>query len=449
MMPLHYAAKMNDLQVIKTLLATKHKLNEIKDANQPYLFATDPTCKIFLFQYWKRELLFKNLLNLIQNRSQSITSLQVFCNSYKSFSFDEINEISHRIIYIQTTLEKIEYDFSTSLHHLLQIFNTIDVTSYIDKLKTDFNKIVEHTIGKEFYTHNKFENSPKIVVAMNLLMMFYPLLWVIDASFFIKELCNHAIEGIDDLKMIETIRQNIEKQESNSLNTFKQLSPEANKHIIHFLELPQSIYSQVESGIIYIGAAKITGIHSKASHVFQSQFSSIFRKFFSNSFSFPRSIPFNHRQLLIVIVTRDFVTLLPNDKSDAYISLPISLMWSYQKNMFYKFMTPVGRFDLRFANDSAIVAGSFLTAIKNSTVGLNVGQSHFQKKKDRLFQCLISYAVSLKDVQLKVLIVKAGDKAECDDICREHLKETVNMPVLLSIVMPMDITDSVDDLIII
>ncbi|KAH0788615.1 serine/threonine-protein phosphatase 6 regulatory ankyrin repeat subunit A-like isoform X1 [Histomonas meleagridis] len=450
MMPIHYAAKMNDFEVIKALLTTKHRLNELKDSNQPYLLSTDSTCKLFLFQYWKRELLYKNLMNLMQNRIQSITELQIFCNSCKTFSFNDINNFAHRIIFIQTTLSKIDFNFSTSLHHFLQIFNTLDLTTYVNKLKVDFNKIVDNTIGKEFFAHNKLENQTKIVVVINLLMMFYPLLWVIDVSFYIKELCKHSIESIDDMKMIKIIQDNIEKQETLAINTFNELSPEVNKNIIQLLELPQIIHSQLNNGIIYIGIARISGIHSNLNYIFQSQFNHTFKRIFNdNYYSFPRSIPFQNKQNLIVIATRSYIIMFSNDKPEVFITIPIPMIWTYQKGMSYKLMSPVGRFDLRFKNDNSLVLGSLVTAIKTSTIGYNVGQSHFQKKKDRLFQCLICYASSLKNAHIKLLVVKAGDKEECDDICKEHLRETVNTPILLTTVIPFDITDSIEDLVII
>lgn len=77
------------------------------------------------------------------------------------------------------------------------------------------------------------------------------------------------------------------------------------------------------------------------------------------------------------------------------------------------------------------------------------GEILFQTNKDKLFQCLISYATSQDILLLKSVIIRAGNEKECHDICYAHLKEVTSSPIVYYSTSAIDITQSEDDLILV
>ncbi|KAH0795194.1 serine/threonine-protein phosphatase 6 regulatory ankyrin repeat subunit B isoform X1 [Histomonas meleagridis] len=112
-----------------------------------------------------------------------------------------------------------------------------------------------------------------------------------------------------------------------------------------------------------------------------------------------------------------------------------------------EFLTPAGRFEIYLEIEDKTMY-NFITTIGLRNMRINSGKSCFQKNNNRVFQCLVNYSVSRNYLSTKMLIIKAGEVDECEDICRNHLMESLGSPIAFISVMARDVTTD-EDLIII
>lgn len=454
--PIHYASKSNNLEVIKVLLSVDYKIHEIKSQNQPYLLCTDQKCKEFLFHYWKRQYYYLQIIDLIKKRNESLLILNNFCLQFKDNNlFKEIIEVSNRIVFINNNIlsrikQSNSYPNTRSLHHFLLIFNTLNIYDYSKRILNYHSKFFEITTNVSPF--NKPMNgmiSKQTSLLMNYLILFYPLHYVIHLSFLITELCKHLINEIDNIEIMNSILFNINEQKTQADYTFKELQNEITTQIIQKCDI--SIYNNFNNGVLYVATCKITNLRYKTRHVFQNQFHQTFKNFFGEMFNMTRLIPFNKSQWLRVVLCNDFMILSAIEKnSENFISFPYPLIFINDLGNYkgYRIFTPAGKFELTLDKEDSLfqhLINSRILQLTNS----NVGQIHFQKNKDKIFQCLVTYSDDQEFLNTKIILVRAGDKSECEDICYNHLLEVVSSSINFYTVLTRDITNSIDDLIII
>ena len=460
---LHYAAHSNNLEVIKIILKSQFNLRKIRSIDQPYLLSTYPKCREFLYHYWKRQVIIKKIFDVIKKYNQSIIDLRAFCKN-KSDYWEPVINITNTILFIHENLLKKEdsgtnpYNTSSSLHHFLLLFNTFDVDPYVSKITNDFAGVIENVIRKDvpsFYKPTQL-NPKNMVLAMNLIMIFYPIHWILEIASFIRELGNHLIPEIDNLPIIQSTIKRIIEQENKSqcaLKSIQYLATNRINQLCGFPQIPQ-ISAQENNCILFVSNAKIVNIMSHTRHVFQAQFSTIFKKFFGSSFFMPRIIPFNQGQIVKVILCSDFI-ILTEKSVDSYVVFPYSCIFanvdSKKDKSSCKLVTPAGRFELILDSElstcSHFLLNNIISSKPKELTEINVGSSHFQKEKNKLFQCLISYLSNKDFSSTKVVIVQAGNSSECADICSNHLAETESSRIYNFIVSTKEVTD--EDLIII
>lgn len=454
--PIHYAAKSNNIEVIKLLLSVDFKIHEIKSRNQPYLLCQDQKCKEFLYHFWKRQYYYLQIIDLIQKRKESFLILNNFCLQFKDNNlFKEIIELSSRIDFINHNIlsrfkQSNSFPNTKSLHHFLLIFNTLNIFNYSEKLLNRHSKLFEITTS--IAPFNKPMNgiiSKQTSLLMNYLILFYPIHFVTHLSFLMTELCKHLIKDIDNIEIMNSILSNLNQQQQKVERTFKEIQNEIATLVIQKCDV--SIHNNFKNGVLYVATCKITNLRFKTSHVFQNQFHQAFRNFFDETFDMTRLIPFNQSQWLRVILCNDFMILSSIEKnSENFISFPYPLIFinDLTNSKGYRISTPAGKFELTLDKEDSL----FQHLINSRTLQLtnsNVGAIHFQKNKDRIFQCLVTYSGAEEFLNSKIIIVNAGDKSECEDICYNHLLEVVSSPINFYSVLTRDITNSDDDLIII
>ena len=395
-------------------------------------------------------------MRYIKNQNPFTLSLLHFISLNQSkYDWNNVEHIGRRLKLIHDVLMKFNvkentFKFSLSLHNFLNVFATLDITDYTYQLTTEIEQIFENTIGK---VSKAKDGNGKIICANHLLLILFPLYWVTTISFMVDELLRHNIPNIDNEKITNDIRDRLRKARYAAELSIKSIHANVTKIITSSCDIMQnSSFVYNENDIIqHIFLCKITSIRSKTHHVIQSQFNRIINKFFGNSYFLPRTIPFSQGQQLKLILTSEYFILTSNEKnSNMYISLPYQLLWippKDNKKLSQKFVTPVGKFELVFTEAYPLV--SIIDSKQCQAVPPNKGESLFQKNKDKIFQCLISYATSQDLLLLKSVIIRAGDERECEDICYAHLKEVTSSPIIYYSISAVDITNSEDDLIMV
>ena len=174
---------------------------------------------------------------------ESFLTLQDFCASQSKDYSSQFLDITNRILFVREKLfmrfQGDSISFSAALHHFIQLFGIINIMSYTEKIMNDFMGVLENMIGKDVQPFvNPFNSSNKPAgVATNLLMVFYPLHYVLKVSGHLNELCNHVIDEVDDSSIIGSLVQKFSEQESKADYALKSQQYLASSNIIQMLEV--------------------------------------------------------------------------------------------------------------------------------------------------------------------------------------------------------------------
>lgn len=132
-------------------------------------------------------------------------------------------------------------------------------------------------------------------------------------------------------------------------------------------------------------------------------------------------------------------------------SLRIPLFFTYIKH--YKqsneitFTLPIGEFKFLSSHNDTILNILNVSILHRSQLvhRFEHGVLSLQRNKDRIFKCLTAFKLSgERVVHLKFIVVRAGSKEACYDVCQQHLFDLLPHPPIFFNVSARDVTSELN-----
>jgi hypothetical protein len=191
---------------------------------------------------------------------------------------------------------------------------------------------------------------------------------------------------------------------------------------------------------------RIDAVRTVQRIAFSSQYFITIKEFFGSEFSMPQAIEVKNRAPVTVALFSEYLCLfLPGRSSatvsssnDQFVVFPLSVvnivsLKDSSGAADFHVACPLGHFVLKLSAPRSnpayinLFADLFQTRIQELHP-YYWGESEFGRPRDQLFQCVVAYhARGKKSVKMRSMIVKAGSKPECLDICAAHLAEALSV----------------------
>lgn len=471
-LPIHFAASHNNIDICMLLFTDKFKISSIHSSVQPFLSATDEKCRYFLYHYWKREILSKCLIkyikrfnNIFQGALDEVTQIMIkmekhkvnlhFIQSFISL-ISQIMFISERIL-MRRTSQPLPFSYRYSLHHLFQVLTTLNMSNYCEKLEEKL---------KQFHEDLR---QVKIQLSKIIYIFIIPIFWIDSVSTFLSMLKVHLLENVDNEKLFGEIISCINQQREKVLK-YKSLGiPKEDDSALSLLsknqggndtgsnqslgtsqkqdsELNIATPLNTKENVIVICEGKVEEIHKKPLCIFNPQFFDGLKEYFGPSFVIPRTIPFRNREQIKVALCEDSISFIGRSSS-----LRIPLFFTYIKH--YKqsneitFTLPIGEFKFLSSHNDTILNILNVSILHRSQLvhRFEHGVLSLQRNKDRIFKCLTAFKLSgERVVHLKFIVVRAGSKEACYDVCQQHLFDLLPHPPIFFNVSARDVTSELN-----
>jgi hypothetical protein len=212
----------------------------------------------------------------------------------------------------------------------------------------------------------------------------------------------------------------------DALNLNDELWPDLAARIV---DLPATPAGQV---VAMVGKAMIDEVVRFPSFLFSIQPYNDLKNFFGRDFLMPRTIPFGEREKVHVVLSGDSL-LIGNRRGS--ISFPLFFLHikvvAKQRRVIVS--SPVGSFKLGFVKESEIVRFRMMKMVmayqEITKDRYEDGELQRQTNKANVFHCLTAFVPSeSRNVTLRFMIVRAGRKEECRDLCYARVMESVALP---------------------
>lgn len=453
--PLQIAAQLGCLDVIKILLRNKVDMTSMSLDNQPFLSASEPSIKQFLYNYWKRQyyghrfiegFIFKSkdTLMAIDLRSVLIAQDSPHQELDKIFkkTITKIIFVLKKIIMLRPRNPK-PFCFMFSLHHLLLIMTTIDLNSYLD--------LAKKSLIKEGYV-----TDPQKAL-MRLFLYLYPLRWFSYASKYLEKVPYHLLQGVDDIEIVKNnIFALINSQAAESNKVFEMFNGKINEYLeTNKLRLPHKLYlnnnQQQQNNVVIVSATvKIDEVSCDPTCIYYPQFCMYLKAFYGNQFILPRYIPFHNGNVIKVILFSDnTIAFVSSKDSNIYLVLPVELILvKTLKSEDIHIATPIGSFNMskylnpQATNLSEIVHSILTDALffaQDTCVEYDEGESLIAdvNKEKNTYLCLVIYQlIGKKTVDLRMVTLKADSSKECYDLIQNHISNSIPSGLVFLRVIP-------------
>lgn len=454
--PMHMAAQLGCLEIIKILLRNKIDMTALTLENQPFIFASEhKNIKDFLFNYWKRQYYGQRFIeDFIFKSKDTVMAIDMRANMFsleglhpdldKSFK-----EIITKIIFV---LKKIiimrprnpkPFSFMFSLHHLLLILTTIDLSSY--------QELVRKNLVKEGYT-----TEPQKSLFRTFLYL-YPLRWMNYVSKFLEKLPNHLLQDVDDIGIVRNdIFNSINSQVAENNKIFEMMNGKINEYLeTSKLRLPQKLYlNQIQmnqNNVVVISATvKIDEVSCDPTCIFYPQFSMYLKAFYGNQFILPRYIPFHNGNVIkVILFSNNTVAFVSTKDSNVYLVFPVELILvKTLRSEDIHVTTPIGSFNMvKYNNPQAPNLSGFIYSIltdalffaQDTCVEYDEGESLMAgpNKEKNTYMCLVVYQlIGKKMIDLRMIILKADSSNECFDLVQSHISNSIPSGLVFLRVIP-------------
>ncbi|OHT14356.1 hypothetical protein TRFO_15273 [Tritrichomonas foetus] len=406
-LPIHYAAKINNIECILELLPTSPILN-VK--LRPFSLCTNIKYKTYLYFVWKRQFFLNLLLDLFDCRISFIQKIifPFFERNRKLLAFAELYQ---RLIFIGSIYSQ-NISFFSPLQHILCPFEcfSCDNEQIHEGIDLIINSITLN-IGEYF----------------NIIRNLTPLLTIIiDINFLLQNAIKFLISGEeefdslfhDDKLYLEFISEHMNDQEEIAQKLFEKLYSIETIQDHLFIEFKAPDKSYFCNGLYFSAAVKIVDKNNKIQLMMNNDRMGAIRQFFPK-YNFPMHFPYGKTEMTLAI-TKDF---LIGSNHEVFYAIPIPFLSVVDNGDTIRIYTQSGYFSFVFINpDLAKPFLNVLTSRNLQHTGFHEGESmldsgNVPKKK---YLCVVSYLLN-QIREIRILMVNSCKKENCYDACKSHI----------------------------
>ena len=424
------AALANSIPVVLELVHAGVNLTGLQYKDQPFHLATDPACKKFLLDFWKREHYMKELVSYLQYRGFMITARIELVKAAKGCSpkgakpqkplkvFDELIEFLEHMRFItdhivQRTRTASSYQSHLSVHHYLQILETLDAKTYPETLLEEFSQLCH--LSASFDTEMVFH-------------FLLPCQWVVSCKKLLEKLEAHLCPQIDDISAYDKMLNTIRKLSDVMADVLQKANAMILDKMKDVFALPKN-RPDLGSLILYT-SGKIENVRTDPRIEFNGKTFLVMKEFFGSECFLPRVITKRKTTQANVALFENFLCIRPAE-DERFVLLPLSLVEitpiTGNEYSTYHVLSPLGAFCLQLTAKSTfttVLCDVFQSRI-NEIHSYDWGEHEMQTSKDKTFLCLVTYG-QRRTMKIRHMLVKAGRACECMDVCRTQVTDTVS-----------------------
>lgn len=450
--PIHEAAEYNNLEAIKILSEVYITLNE---NDHPMNLSTDIDCQLYLFHSWKRMYFTDSIVKSTQAFEKYYK--KVFTKKFIRYAFKKISvdydfmqELYSKFLLISYLYSKTKKDqdgininYSVSIHHILQIFNALDVTKFCEGILDSISLLLNATTQSDDFKDNQV-----------LCICLYILQWVVTEyklMVCLKDHCRPEIDKFDFIldHMSEQVIKINETHDKINISIFTSILPQIE---------PATYYDYGD--FFCSSTAVVSDIHSSPMIVFDDQMYFILQSFFGNDYDPPRILPFSENQTVNIILFSKRIVIIYDNSQKAFV-LPNKLVFTHlndNNGTDLLMITPIGSFnvDFKYSGKSTKTINNSIRNSFNMYLYLKIfesvysaGSLLFQTEKSKMFRCLAIFNSDYSIVNIHSLIVHAGKSTECYDICKSQIHDEMGIQVKTFVLLTQELTCESNDLILI
>jgi hypothetical protein len=322
-------------------------------------------------------------------------------------------ELKRVLVAIMFVSERIEKSFRNdkSLHHPIYILTTVDIARYAESYKNNY-KTISETLRKTWVAYHRF-------------LFGFPVKWIECVTALLPKLSLYLVGGVDNRNLMGRILTSLQTLSSN-VKRGDDFAPE-------LLTRNSSIpYEPQSKGVSISDTAEIDELVKRPRCVFTGQSFMEYRRFFDNEFTVPRAIPFRDRERVEVGLTGSSLVIWNGRGS---ISFPFFLVYvkvSVNPNRLIV-VSPAGSFKLSFEGYNDSVKFDMMRMLLEyeaiAKEEYHEGELGIQTTKTTIYRCLVAFVSSdVKIMRLRLMVVRAGRKQECRDLCYGRIMEWLGDP---------------------
>ena len=423
------AALANSIPCALALLQAGFSLRSLQYKDQPFHLATDPVCKKFLLDFWKREHYMEELLSYLQYRgfmitahvelikAAKVTSMKASKSPKPLKAFDETVEfLEHMRFVTDHIIQRVRsgdavYQAHLSVHHYLQILETLDAGNYPETLLEEFTYLCNIVASGD--TESIFH-------------FLFPCQWIVSLVHLLERLEPHLCPQVDDIAAYQQMLDILKELSAVMSEVLQKANAMVFDRLKDVFVLPKN--RDLGSLILYT-SAKIDNVRTNPRIEFNGKTFALLKEFYGSECFLPRVITNRKVAQAHVALFEDFLCIRSVDE-ERFVIFPLSLVditpITGNEYSTYQVLSPLGAFCLQLAAKSTfttVFSDVFQSRI-NEIHSYDWGEHEMQTVKDKMFLCLVTYG-QRRTMKIRQMLVKAGRACECMDICRNQVSETV------------------------
>ena len=432
--PLHLAAQSDCTEVIRMILATNFDVTQFRLENQPFqLCPKGSPNREFLYKYWKRQIVGFQYCDFVKSAhealiiiSRGLTGIQELCKKSDvavSLTHDASKIVSDLLFLSKKIIEKRygaarSFNFMTSLHHLLGVISSVDMSGYFNAYTSKIGAVIE--------TIRQTDKTMKAAKARIILQ--FPIRWIYYIYRMIIRFQPHLLPEVDDMGLFScTIRRTEElKKKAGAIL--------ANNEDVHFdlskVTDPSGL-RDIEDSVSVVVSATVTELALEPICIMRPQIISDIKCFFGKNFFIPRLFELKVSQKIRIGFAGEFMFIAFKDNC---IIIPMFFLhFQSVSNDGYNITSPNGNFKVTIPSDKLGCYFFKIDLVFRRYIDdhLDIGESMWQSEKDKIFKTLVSYrSTGMKSVSTRVLFIRASNERACYDSSYAHITEATSAPPL-------------------